>query len=176
MSRIIAQSVKRDGKNIIFSTQASEYHLNLLMNELQNIDELEVSIKKHKESRSVRQNKMLWAIMEKISYEINWSKREEDVMSVYRDLLKKANVKYVLLGAVKKAKPILDANFRFVEMMPNSEIIKNGEEFATFKCYIGSSQFDTKEMTELIDTALDYAIKVGVVDSELLSIREEYRL
>jgi diaminopimelate decarboxylase len=51
-----------------------------------------------------------------------------------------------------------------------------GVELVAFKCYIGSSQFDTKEMTELIDTALDYAHEVGVVDSEILSIREEYKI
>jgi predicted Mrr-cat superfamily restriction endonuclease len=176
MSKLLATQIKRSGKEVIFTTTASEYHLNMLMNELKDIDMLEVSIKKHKESRSVRQNNMLWAIIEKISLEVNGSKREDDVWSIYKDLLKRANVKHVILAAVRKAKPILESNFRYVEELPNSMTTDKGVELVAFKCYIGSSQFDTKEMTELIDVALDYAHQVGVMDSEILSIREEYKL
>ena len=176
MSKVLATQIKRSGKDLILTTNASEYHLNLLVNELKDIDMLEVSIKKHKESRSVRQNNMLWAIIEKISLEVNGSKREDDLWQTYRDLLKRANVKHVILAAVKKAKPILESNFRYVEELPNSMTTDKGVELVAFKCYIGSSQFDTKEMTELIETALDYAHEVGVVDSEILSIREEFRV
>lgn len=176
MSKVLASQVKRSGKDIIFTTSASEYHLNILMNELKDIDMLEVTIKKHKESRSVRQNNMLWAILEKISLEVNYSRREEDVQSVYKDVLARANVKHIILDTVRDAKSILEQNFRRVEELPHSAYVKDGVMRAVFKCYIGSSQFDTKEMAELIDTALDYAHDVGVIDSELLSIRQEYKL
>ena len=45
---------------------------------------------------------------------------------------------------------------------------EKGVELVAFKCYIGSSRYDTKEMTELIDTALDYANEIGIDDVETL--------
>lgn len=176
MSKLLANKITRNGKDIILTTNASNYHLNMMMNELNDIDMFEVTIKKHKESRSVRQNNMLWSLLEKISLEVNGSRREDDLWNVYKDLLKRAHIKHVILAAVRQAKPILEENFRYVEELPNSMTTEKGKELVLFKCFIGSSRFDTREMAELIDTALDYAHEIGVVDSEILNIRETYKL
>lgn len=176
MSKFVANEIKRSGKDIIFTTSVSEYHIQRFLNELKDIDKFEVTVKKHKESRSARQNAMLWAIMEKISLEVNFSKREEDVLSVYQDILKQANIKHIILDVPVGARNILEESFRVVVKLPGSEHDDKGVSKVLYKCYVGSSKFDTKEMTDLIDCALDYAHQVGVYDSEIMSIKETYKL
>jgi hypothetical protein len=48
--------------------------------------------------------------------------------------------------------------------VPNSRRIENGKETAGYWVYYGSSKFNTKEMTELIEIALDLASELGVED------------
>lgn len=165
--KLVVKKIQRHGKDLILTTELSEYYMHKLVTEL-NDDRYDVTIKKHKESRSTRQNDMLWGLINRISDEVNGSHRESDIMNIYQDLLKRANVKYVILAAVREAKPTLEQTFRYVMELPNSMTTEKGVELVAFKCYIGSSRYDTKEMTELIDTALDYANEIGIDDVETL--------
>jgi len=177
MSKLVAHNVTRNGKIISFEVPyMSEYHLNLFMHELEPLDMLDVTVKAHKENRSTRQNSMLWALITKISDNVNASHREEDTFKVYCDLLVKANVEYVFLAVEAKARPLLEKQFRVVQEIPSQVQTTKGRTLQGYKCFIGSSKFNSKEMTELIELALDMAHEVGVVDSEILAIESEYKL
>ena len=43
-----------------------------------------------------------------------------------------------------------------------------------YQYFIGSSKFNTKEMTELIESVLDKLAELGVYDSEIEVARSEY--
>lgn len=173
--KIVSNKISREGRSIVIETDLSEYHIQRLLQEISHIEMYEITIKQHKESRSVKQNKLLWAIIEKVSDEVNGSHREEDIWNVYKDLLKRANVKYEIVAAEKKAKHILEDHFRFVEELPNSMTTQKGRVLIAYKCYIGSSKFNTKEMTELIETLKDYAAEYGIVDHEIELLEEAYK-
>jgi GTP-binding protein EngB required for normal cell division len=124
--------------------------------------EIHAVIKEFKNNRSLEQNEMLWAIIRSISDKVNHSHREEDMMNIYSTLLQRANIKREYIRTYKAAKNILEDNFRAVMEVPNSTKIENGKETVGFWVYYGSSKFNTKEMTELIEIALDLATELGV--------------
>lgn len=132
-----------------------------LYNELKD-KEIHATLKAFKSSRSIEQNDMLWSIITQISDKVNGSHREEDLMNIYGILLQKANIKREYIRTLLQAKDILGQSFRAVIEVPNSRKIENGKETVGFWVYYGSSTFNTKEMTELIDIALDTATEVGI--------------
>lgn len=133
-----------------------------IFNELQN-SETQVTIKQFKSSRSIEQNDMLWGIITQISDKVNGSHREEDLINIYSTLLQRANIKREYIRTLPQAVNILKQSFRAALEVPNSRKIENGKETVGFWVYYGSSNFNTKEMTELIDIALDLASELGVV-------------
>ena len=178
MSKILASQVfsyiDKDKNTVISFVCKENYAANLFVREVEKMDLIEVSAKLYKESRSLRQNKMLWGIIEAISMTINGARLSEDIEKIYIDLLKMANVKTVFLGAIPEAKKILEGQFRYVQELPNSMTTEKGVKMVLFKCFIGSSKFDTKEMSELIEVALKYASECGVESSEIESLKGLY--
>lgn len=139
--------------------------------------ELSVEVKERKSSRSLRQNAMLWALINKIADEQSGEHTADATMAVYCNLLQEANAAYDwLLTNADKAE--LLKSFRAVQDFGEREITaKNGERMnmRVYKCFIGSSKFDTKEMTTLIECALRYCDELGITDSEIeLARRGEY--
>jgi hypothetical protein len=124
--------------------------------------EIHATLKEFKSSRSIEQNDMLWGIITQISDKVNGSHQEQDLMNVYGTILQRANIKREYIRTLVQAKDILEQSFRAVLEVPNSRKIENGKETVGFWVYYGSSTFDTKEMTQLIDVALDTATEVGI--------------
>lgn len=179
MSKLTASNVylsfMPDNKVAVSFIANDRYVANLFVKELEHLDKIELTAKAHKESRSIRQNSYLWAIIGKISDVINFEHTSDSTMKIYAELLVKANVKYEFVLVLETAKHILESQFRAViDTGQRREI--NGKELVMYKVFIGSSKFDTKEMTELVDLALKYASEVGVVDSEIESLRLEYEI
>ena len=177
MSKLVAEKVYQsylpDGKVAVSFIAKDRYVANLFVKELEHLDLIDITAKKHKESRTLQQNKMLWAIISLISDKLNFEHTEESTMKIYSELLVSANIKYEFMLILPEAKHILEQSFRAVIDAGQSREV-NGKELRMYKVFIGSSKFDTKEMTELIETALNYASKLGIVDSELESIKGEY--
>lgn len=124
--------------------------------------EIHATLKEFKSSRSIDQNDMLWAIITQVSDKVNGSHQEQDLMNVYGTLLQRANIKREYIRTLVQARDILEQSFRAVLEVPNSRKIENGKETVGFWVYYGSSTFDTREMTQLIEVALDIATEVGI--------------
>ena len=170
--QITAHNVEIQGRKVILDTHATPYYLNQLT-ALKG--KLKVTIKEYKESKSQRQNNYAWKLMEIISIEQNGSKRKEDIEMVYHQVLQMANIEHETLIVRKEAKYILEKSFSLVVEKYN-EIIKNGETYRQYDCYIGISGFDTKQMNDMISCIIDYGIKLGLSYSELDSMRNAYDL
>lgn len=176
MSKIIAKkaylSHLPNGEVAVSFVTNDMYSANLLVNELENLDKIDVTAKAHKSSRSLRQNAFFWLIIEKISKEINGIATHSNKMLVYKELLIEAQTKYEYVLILPEAVKMLESQFRAV--IPTNQTREvNGKELMMYQVFIGSSKMNTKEMTQLIDVALNYASDIGIVDSEIESMRVE---
>lgn len=114
-----------------------------------------VEIKEPKSKRSLEQNKMLWQLIHAIAKQQN-----QDDMEVYCTLLERADALSDYIITAKLTVEELRKNFRGVMFMRTTEV--KGKEFNVYKVYLGSSKMNTKEMTELLDIALQLCGELGI--------------
>lgn len=163
-----AYKITIEGKNVVFETNATPYYLNQIKDSLNG--KIKVTCKDFKESKTQRQNNYIWALFNLISLEVNGSKRQEDVNRVYRDVLILSNVLHEKIQAPIKSKHILE---RVYSIVLEGEI---KDDMQVFDCFIGISQMNTKEMAELIESTIDYGVKLGIAWQQLDSMKGGYDL
>lgn len=118
-------------------------------------------IKEPKSKRSIEQNKMLWQLIHSIA-----KATHQDDMDVYCGCLERADALSDYIITAYDMEDDLRKCFRGVRFMRKQEV--NGKECNIYKVYIGSSKMNTKEMTELIDTAMLIASECGIDTRGLL--------
>ena len=121
---------------------------------------LTIEVKEAKAKRSIRQNALLWALISEIDKAENGRTSEDGEMAIYCNLIRMARVKtldYVMNEEVYQH-TVKQGIFRHIEIMSHDEYYGTME----VRCYVGTSHFDTKEMTDFIETVLDYANQVGI--------------
>lgn len=155
------------------------YIASKFVQELQELEEIEVSAKAFKRSRTLRQNDFMWAIISKISDRINGERTQESLDKIYGDILTKANIKRDLMAVLPEVIPNLRTMFRAVvetgqTIVSVNELTGKKATLKTVWCYYGSSKLNTKEMSELMDFTLKYASELGISDSEIDTIRRTY--
>ena len=133
---------------------------------------LEVEVKPYKSKRSLEQNKLLWALLGKMAFAMSGNKRKVSTEECYCIMLEEANVAYDYLLALPSAEPMLRKTFRVIRKLDEREV--NGKTLNLYQCFIGSSKYNTQEMTELIEATLDKLAELGIVDSEIEIARKEY--
>ncbi len=134
---------------------------------------LDVEVKPYKSKRSLEQNRLLWALLGKMADGMSGNKRRVSTDECYCLMLEEANVSYDFLIASPETEPMLKDSFRVVRKVGQREI--NGREMNEYQCFVGSSKFNTKEMTDLIEATLDRLAEMGIFDSEIEIARQEYR-
>lgn len=127
-----------------------------------NLDDGEylVSIEPKKKKRSLDQNRYFWKLVGEIAKKENGDLR--DVDTLYTHLLQMSGAKYESLIIKHEALERFRSLVRHVKII-RQQII-NHELYDTIYAFYGSSQFDTSEMSQLIDTTLRYAEEAGVPD------------
>lgn len=122
-----------------------------------NFDEkYSIEFKKYRSNRSIEQNKMMWGIIQQIA-----KQTDNDIMDIYCEGLEKANAKSEFMMCLPEAIEEVKKCFRAVKICETREY--NGKNMAVLKCYIGSSKYNSKEMTELIDYFIRLASEWGIV-------------
>ena len=114
-----------------------------------------VEIKEPKSKRSLEQNKMLWQLIHAIAKETH-----QDDMEVYCACLERADALSDYIITAYDMEDELRKCFRGVRFIRKQEV--NGKECNIYKVYIGSSKMNTKEMTELLDIALQLCGELGI--------------
>ena len=111
-----------------------------------------------KKKRSLEQNRMFWALLGEIAKKEDGNLRNID--ELYTHLLMMAGAKYEVLN-IKH-----DALQGLKSLIPHVKVVKqnivNHVVWDVVYVFYGSSKFDTAEMSNLIDTTLNYASEVGV--------------
>ena len=119
-----------------------------------------VELKKYRKGRSLDQNAYFWKLVGEIAKKEDGDLRNKDTL--YLHLLKMAGAKYEVLYLQEEA---LNSLLEF-DVIKNCSIVNrkviNNVSMVTAYVFYGSSRFDTKEMSDLIDTTLRYASEVGV--------------
>ena len=120
----------------------------------------DIKIKRHRKKRSKNANAYAWELITKIANELRLSKEE-----VYLNMLK--NYGQSELVSVL-ANIDVTGYFKYYEIAGKS--LLNNKEFIHYKIFKGSSEYDTREMSILIDGIIHEAEQLGIAtisDKEL---------
>lgn len=152
----------RSGKSESFETEITLTIRDSYKHLIQDLnkDELySIVITKARDKRTEQQNKYMWALIGEIDKARN-GERSNDDYDIYLEALVRAGAKFTHLLVEPQAVPMLRERFRAIQLARKIQV---GEKiFCDYKCYDGSSKFDTKEMHDLIETILDMASECGL--------------
>lgn len=118
--------------------------------------DIDATIKKYREKRSLSQNAYAWTLITKIAQSINPPMNKEEV---YVEMLKRYGQGGIISVQKDKANDVIRA---FDYYIPKGEGKVNGKEFLHLMVYVGSSQYDTKEMSVFVSGIVEEAKDLGI--------------
>lgn len=120
----------------------------------------DVKIDKHREKRSLNANAYLWKLVTEIGNVLNKSKEE-----VYLQML----IDYGQSEMVSILSEIdVKGYFKYYKLAGTS--ILNGKEFNHYKIYKGSSEYDTKEMSIILNGVVQEAKNLGIKTKDYIEL------
>ena len=131
--------------------------------ELKGLDPLKdysIEIKQIKSQRSLRQNAMLWGLIGLIDERENGRRTAEGSECIYITLLEMADAKVDFIAALPETEKMLRQSFRAIKLV--QPFRQGGQQMNLYKVVSGSSKMNTKEMSALIETTLDYAASLDI--------------
>lgn len=114
--------------------------------------DLRCSLKGWREKRSLDANAYCWKLITEIADTVKLSKDE-----VYLDMLKHYGQSEII-SVISTVDP--KGYFKYYEAIGKGKV--NGTEFTHYKIYKGSSEYDTREMSILIDGIVREAEQLGI--------------
>ncbi len=135
--------------------------------DLKDVEKLAIEIKRYREKRSLDSNSLLWKLCNEIA---NVLRTDKD--SVYLEMLKRYGQSSVVsvLSTVD-----VSGYFKYYDVFGTGYV--NGKEFTHYKIYKGSSEYDSREMSVLLDGVIDEAKGMGIEvlsEQELALIKSEW--
>ena len=109
-------------------------------------------VKEHKEKRSLNANAYAWSLITKIADALRTSKEE-----CYLEMLKRYGQSEIVSALSQ-----IDVSGYFKYYEPLATATLQGKEFTHYKIYKGSSEYDTREMSILIDGIVSEAKELGI--------------
>lgn len=131
-----------------------------------NMDKLDVEIKKHSKKRSKEANRYYWELSSRLAEALHVSKPY-----IHNYLLRKYGQLEIISGqAIYAVLPDTDEAMKkadedqMVHLRPTSEVKigKDGTMFRTYMMIKGSHEYNTKEMSELIDGLISECKEMGI--------------
>lgn len=123
--------------------------------ELDSTKEYLIEIKDPKDKRTLRQNRHMWALISQIA-----KKQHQEDMEIYCQVLEEANAKYEYVLGLESIEDELRKNFRAVKVA-RPEYYK-GKKMLVYKCFVGSSKMNKKEMAELLEIVKRWATELNI--------------
>ena len=117
---------------------------------------LDVKITKHRERRSLTSNAYSWVLITKIAQSMQPPLNKNDV---YVEMLKRYGQGDIVSIQKERLDNVLRA-FDYYEFKGIGEV--RGKEFHHYMVYVGSSQYNTKEMSVFIDGIVEEAKELGI--------------
>ena len=150
-------------QNVSRDWQTGQWNITFTMNEasainevnnIQSCEKLSIKAVKHRNKRSLDANAYCWVILQKIAEVLH-----QDKWNVYLEMLGKYGVfTHIIVkpNVVDKVKE----EWRTVKEL--GEVSVNGVTGIQLQCYFGSSTYNTKEMSVLIDGIVYEAKELGI--------------
>lgn len=128
--------------------------------------ELSVQVKEYRKKRSLSQNAYMWVLLDEIAKAVNRSKED-----VYRELVKDYGV-FEIIPLKDEAVKRFNHNWAknglgwFTDVLGKSKL----KGYTNLIVYYGSSTYDTKEMTRLLDAVINECQELGIQTMTLSEI------
>ena len=141
------------------------------IDKIKDFEKLSIKAVKFRRKRSLDANAYMWVLLSKIAEVIHSNKDD-----VYIEMLSRYGVfTHIIVkpSVVDKVK----AEWRTVRVL--GEITVNGSSGIQLQCFFGSSTYDTKEMSTLIDGVVTEAKELGIetlTPGELEQMKQEWNL
>lgn len=149
-----------DGDSLVFEFFVNSWVFKRIEEQLTKDDEYIVDVTKPSKARTLNQNALMWELLTKIDQEVNGTKQPwQWYVSAIKQTGAKAKVIYMQDDSLDELKQMcLDRNGNIRAVEPLGMV----NDLYAYRIYFGSSNFNTKEMSLLIDTVLDMAQLVGI--------------
>lgn len=131
-----------------------ELNENVEISEIAETEKLAIEIKKYREKRSLDANAYMWVLLEKIAEVLNTSKDE-----LYLEMLGRYGV-FTHIVVRPTAVNEMKEKWRVVKELGEVEV--NGQKGIQLQVYFGSSTYNTKEMSVLLNGIVDEAKSIGI--------------
>lgn len=135
-----------------------------MYDELHEVEKLSIKIEKYREKRSLDANSYMWVLCDKLAKKLSDEKVKHTKEDIYRKAIQEIGVyKDFQNMSPKDAKTLRTAWEMLgtgwiteqVDYMPDGENV-------IIRCYYGSSQYNTKQMSRLIDNIVQDCQSVGI--------------
>ena len=125
------------------------------LNDLLTDDKVKVcKIDHYRKKRSLNSNSYAWALITQIADKLRADKEE-----IYFQMLKRYGPSSVV-SVVEEAAEVFKKSVKYCEEFGQS--VLNGKNFVHIKVYMGSSEFDTKQMSIFIDGIVNEATELKI--------------
>lgn len=129
-------------------------------------EEISVEIKKHRKKRSLDANSYYWVLVTKISESLKVSKPFAHNMLLRKygqiEMFDNRAVYIVIPDSEESTKKADEAEYYHLKPTAQVKEGKDGIMYRTYMMLRGSSDYDTREMSELIDGTVSEAKQMGI--------------
>lgn len=127
--------------------------------------EYDVEIKEHREKRSLDANAALWKMLSMMADKLHTNKDE-----LYIEMLDRYGV---FTHIVVKPNVVDRVKQEWKTVRELGEVTINGKTGIQLQCYFGSSTYDSKEFSTLLDGVIEEAKEIGI---EFISKEDQIRM
>ena len=150
-------------KDVSMDWKTGKYSITFICNEasavhelesIQNCEKLSIKAVKYRKHRSLDANRMLWACLGEIAASLR-----ADKWDIYLQMLKRYG-KYTYVCVKPSVVDAMKAQWRESEVIGEVDI--NGQKAVQMLCYFGSSTYNTKEFSVLLDGVVSEMKEMGL--------------
>lgn len=137
--------------------------------EIKDCEKLSIKAVKFRHRRSLDANRMLWACLGEIAAELKL-----DAWDVYLKMLKRYG-KFTYIAVKENAVDAVKVQWRETEVIGETTV--NGKKAIQMLCYFGSSTYDTKEFSALLEGVISEMKEMGLqppMSEEVKQAMERY--
>lgn len=150
-------------QNIAKDWNTGQFHITFSVNEpsainqvdsIRECEKLSIEAKKYREKRSLDANALLWLCLGRIADALR-----ADKWNIYLQMLKRYG-KFTYICVKPNVVDAVKQQWRECEVIGEVDI--NGQKAVQMLCYFGSSTYDTKEFSSLLDGVISEMKEMGI--------------
>lgn len=149
----VTQNLLTGKVNVTFELEGSAH-----TEDIKDAERLNIKATKYRVKRSLNANALLWKCIGDIASHLN-----ADKWDIYLQMLKRYG-KYTYICVKEKVVDAVKEQWRECEVI--GEVTINGQKAIQMLCYFGSSVYDTKEMSVLLNGVIAEMEEMGIETPE----------